>query len=156
MREPRGHKRLSWYYVVRATTCPALPTYVCGGRSRACLFAHKTLLLYMHVLNVDPGMHFGRSWKYRKHLDVRWCRFAKGVGSHRTRCSLVKNYRWYAWPPRFCWHSFMSKMLQAYASHNYPKDFLNLPTMRMTMLSRLHRNFRGGTNENVTPEAAGL
>ena len=58
-------------------------------RMSHCPQPNMTLLLYMHVLNVDPEMHLGsgRSWEYCKHLDVPWCRFAKGVGSHRIHPS---------------------------------------------------------------------
>jgi hypothetical protein len=42
-------------------------------RMSHCPQPNMTLLLYMHVLNVDPEMHLGsgRSWEYCKHLYRR-------------------------------------------------------------------------------------
>ena len=113
MREPRGHKRLSWYYVVRATTCPALPKYMCGGRSRACLIAihcpqpNMILLLYKHVLNVVPEMHVGRPWEYRKR--VPWTRkYRGGKNGSRPRGSALQGHHSKKRYPRSSWFAMVA------------------------------------------------
>ena len=125
----RWHKRLSWYYVVRATTCPALrattcpalrattcpalPKYMCGGRSRACLIAihcpqpNMILLLYKHVLNVDPEMHVGRSWEYRK--GVPWTRnYRGGKNGSRPRGSALQGHHSKKRYPRSSWFAMVA------------------------------------------------